>query len=551
MPPGVSSVRSWWRGRVWVVAALCAGCAASGATTQERIGGQLRTRAFASPTAYEAWLRAELSAARGDPDAALRQLELAAMADPDEGAVAARQVEVLLSQGRVDEALRAAEEARARLPDQAVTALALSSARARRGDAQGAARSMNEALALAPDDPDVRAAAVSLAGGSATQVAEARRDAPGGDARDAALARRALRAGPVESRARRRERAAAMAARGEWAEVERVLRPMVEADPTDVTDRALLIDACARDGRPRDAAPLVAGALRSGAAVPRVERARWWWLAGRADLAAEDAALALVEAPNDGVALRVRGQALLALGRPGEAARALARVDVDARDDDAGEGRAAGWTGMLHEAVPPSTEEGAGRGFALAQWALARALSASGRGDLAARALARATSRLTGPARATSRDALRVAQARALDAGGAHAEARQALRAVETAWGRHRRGAMLAHDEAPAAVLDDLRARTGDAYDDALADAWVALVCRARGADAGCADGDVAMATQRAVEGAPEAPVTLRARALADDDRPRALAWLRAAAARDPSSPWTATLLRRLGARGD
>jgi hypothetical protein len=125
------------------------------------------------------------------------------------------------------------------------------------------------------------------------------------------------------------------------------------------------------------------------------------------------------------------------------------------------------------------------------------------------------------------------------------AEGRAALASAETAWGRHRRAALAAFSEAPAAVLDDLRARSGDAHEDGLADAWVVLVCDAR--QARCEAQDAAATLARAARDAPVAPATLRARAVRTDDRREAGGLVRRAATIDPASPWTATLLRTLG----
>ncbi|MDB4929329.1 MAG: hypothetical protein JWM10_1813, partial [Myxococcaceae bacterium] len=57
--------------------ALPACARSSDGTTVERIGGRLRARPYASATAYEAYLRGELAAARGDLVEADRQLGLA------------------------------------------------------------------------------------------------------------------------------------------------------------------------------------------------------------------------------------------------------------------------------------------------------------------------------------------------------------------------------------------------------------------------------------------------------------------------------------------
>ncbi len=130
---------------------------------------------------------------------------------------------------------------------------------------------------------------------------------------------------------------------------------------------------------------------------------------------------------------------------------------------------------------------------------------------------------------------------------GAAGDARAALAAVETAWGRHRRGALLARTEAPDAALSDLRARAGDAYEDALADAWVVLVCAAHAGT--CEDAQLSQTVERARTGAPVSAMTLRAMATRASDRREVAELLRVAAARDPASSWTASVPRPLGGR--
>ncbi|MEZ4406012.1 MAG: hypothetical protein R3A52_06005 [Polyangiales bacterium] len=82
--------------------------------------------------------------------------------------------------------------------------------------------------------------------------------------------------------------------------------------------------------------------------------------------------------------------------------------------------------------------------------------------------------------------------------------------------------------------------------EDALADAWVALACRADGA--ACAEGEGERALTRAAEVVPAAPVTLRARASREADPAAAEALLAEAALRDPGSQWDDRLRRRLAA---
>ncbi len=145
------------------------GCAtAPEGVLRERIGGASRTRPFASPTAYEAYLRAEVASARGDHAAALRQLDLAALADPSDGFLAVRRVEVTAASGDLEGARSLAERVVRDRPDLSAAWLALAGvARARRRRCGRHDRSVSRALALDPDDPDVRAAVSELAGGDA------------------------------------------------------------------------------------------------------------------------------------------------------------------------------------------------------------------------------------------------------------------------------------------------------------------------------------------------------------------------------------------------
>jgi|GEM_PF-1340402 len=531
------------------------GCAASHPLAlRERVGGAPRLRSFASPTAYEAYLRAEVAAARGDHAQALRQLELATVADPTDGYLTARRVEVLLDAGDVDAARATATELTQAHPELSAAWLSLAEVCGRVGDHHGAMDAARRAVALDPDDPDVRAATVAVAGGDAAAAAAARLGAPEARDGDRTLAARAMALDPAgifrrSVAARRRARAAEHAERAEWALVDAALSPVVTLDARRVADRIRVVEARALDGRPADAAALVAG-LRVGedaGSVRPAERARLWLVAGRADLAAEEARAAVRPAPNDLLARRVLGHALLRLGDVPGAVEALASVTTDAPAGPLLELRRDPLSGALDPRgnVPGEAVAAPGVAWALARIAVADALARAGQHALADRLLATSVDALGAPDARGARDRLRVARARALVARGAVAEGRAALSSAETAWGRHRRAALAAFSEAPGAVLDDLRARSGDAHEDGLADAWVVLVCDAR--QARCEPQDAAATLARAARDAPVAPATLRARAVRSDDRREAGALVRRAATIDPASPWTATLLRTLG----
>ena len=537
--------------------ALVACASAPSESLRERVGGAERARAFASPTAYEAYLRAELAAARGDHAAALRQLDLASLADGADGFLAARRVEVTAASGDLEGARALAEELVRASPDLAAGWLALAAVRQRGGDDAGAMAASNRALALDPDDPDVRAAVTAVAGGDERAAALARGGAPGARAGDRVLAARVLALDPAgmfrrSAAARRRAAAVEHAARGEWAAVDAMLTPLVELDPSRVADRVRVIEARAFDGRAADAARLVAGlrAGREGATVRPSERARLWLVAGRADLAAEEAGAIVRGAPGDLLAIRVLGHALLRAGRVAEGVEMLARVPLEtpagARlvvEREPFAGAAAGGAGDV-----PGEEVGApGVAWALARIDAARALGDAGLDYAADRLLTSALSALRGPEARGARDRVRVARAHARASRGAAADARAALADVETAWGRHRRGALFAHTEAPTASLGDLRVRSGEPYEDALADAWVVLVCGAH--EGACEAGELGVVLERARRGAPTSPMTLRALATRADDRREAAELMRRAAARDPASPWTPLMLRQRGER--
>lgn len=540
--------------RAWALALIFTGCATAPLPgTREQIGGAMRLRTFASPTAYEAYLRAELSAARGEASTALRQLDLAELADPSDGYLTARRVEVMLSAGDLDGARATAEGLVRSNPELAASWLALAAVHARAGDEGAALQAVARASATDPDDPDVRAAAVMFAGGDERAVALARAGAPEARAGDRVLAARATALDPAgmfrrSAAARRRARAFEHAARGEWAQVDAMLSPLVQLDATRVADRVRTIEARVFDGRPADAAVLVEG-LALGASMRRSERARLWLLAGRADLAAEEALVARREAADDLLAIRVLGHAWLRLGRVAEGAELLDRVPRDAPatarvvvSRDALAGAIVGGAGGV------AGEDAGAPGVA---WALGRVEVCAAYDDLgldavASRIAVDTLARLADPSMRGARDLVRVARAERLVARGRGADAQWMLASVETPWARHRRAALLARTDATARVLEDLRARSGDAYEDAIADAWTVLVCGAR---SGACTVEEGAALERASRDAPASPMTLRARAMRSGDRREAAELVRRAASWDPGSPWTASLLRVLGGR--
>ncbi|MBI5513480.1 MAG: hypothetical protein HY909_06900 [Deltaproteobacteria bacterium] len=478
----------------------CACSTARPRALTERIAGAPRQRAFASPTAYEAYLRAELASARGDDRSAARQSELAVTADPTDGFLQARRAE-LLHRTDPNGALSLALEASRTHPDSAAVWLVLAELRQLGGDAPGAREALDHALALDPEDPDVGAASVRLSGGTASQEALAREAA--GDARtpDRLLAARlVLDPGGMlrrRTRALLRQRSRSLAERGAWRQVDRVLGPLLDAGAAAVQDRVLLIEARALSGRTEDAAVLVAGLpVGSGPeAVSRAERARLWALTGHCGEALEEATQALQENSSDSRSRVVRGRCLTHLGRTPEGLLELGQI------------------------VPQSPD------FAEARVLASEALVASGVEDLVVDAVLERAQGQAGDG--LSRDRLRVARATLRARGGGVGAPAEALAGVETVWGRHRRGALLAPTEAPSRVLEDLQARSGEPFEDAQADAWVVLVSRlhpeALGADA------VTAALARAREGAPEAAVTLRASASQSADRREATELLRRA----------------------
>jgi predicted Zn-dependent protease len=476
----------------------------------ETIAGVVRPRAFASATAYEALLRAEVAIGRGDFEGAARQLELATFADDTDGWLCARRAEVLLLSGARDEGLEAARACTRRFAEQAASWIVLGEALVDRGSVQDATAAFTRALAVAPDDPEVRESVALGQGAARSAAARARENAPQSRASDQTIARRALL---DEGRDRRptlamlrRQRAREARDRGAFSAVDALLTPLYVSQRASVEDRVEIIEARVADGRASAAAAVVAALPvgEAGAGVSRVELARLWLRVGRAELALEAVERARSEGRQDALTRRLHGTALGRVGRTSEAIAMLATIEP---------------------------EDGE---FVEAQIEAATALSRGARSDLADRVLEAAIARLgLDGSRAIDRDRLRVARAKTLVVRSLAAQARAAAATVETVWGRQQRGVLFARDATSAAeVLRDLRERSGDRPDDGRAGAWLVLVCaRFRGT---CSEGEIDRSLADAVRWAEEDPATLAARATRAAQPAEAEALRRRAHERDP-----------------
>lgn len=507
------------------VLALALGLALSGCQTSrtrrtivETIGGAPRVRSFASSTAYEAFLRAEIAANRGAFEEAARQIELATFADDTDGWLCARRAELLLLAGERAEALTSAQACARRFGEQAACWVVLGESLIAAGRASEATAAFTRALAVAPGDPEVRESVAIGQGASRSSAATARENAPDSRPGDRTQAQRALLDAGRDRRptlaALRRERARRAHERGAHREVDALLTPLYASQRATREDRVAIIEARVADGRARDAAPMVASLAMSSpaAAVSQSELARLWLLVDQPERALEACERAQSEGRDDALSKRLRGTALVRAGRSAEGLSVLASID-------ASEGE-----------------------FVEAQIEASHALARQARGDLSDRVLSVAIERLgNDPSRAIDRDRLRVARATSLSRRGANSQSATVVGAVETAWGRQQRGMLAAASGgASVDVLRDLRERTGDRAEDGRADAWLVLVCQRGGATPGsqrlCGDTEIDRALIDAERRAAEDPVTLRARASRTRDAAEAAELRRRARILDPLS---------------
>ncbi len=485
-------------------------CASSPATTTEHIGGRLRERPYASATAYEAFLRGELAAARGDFAEADRQMNLASFADESDPWIVARRVQHLTSAGQRARAVELARAATARYAGSSAAWLSLATAL---GDDVATLAERDAALARAvgldPGDAEVRATAVRIASRHTSTDATPARVLPPAD--------------PVER----------LTQSGQWSRAAALVAAHGGCDQG--ARLALAVTrVCAGD----TAGALVAvGALsRSRGAIDRTSVAWLWLRAGEVRRALDESALALT----DGVAgaAAVRAAALAEADRVTEALRAAALVSIDDRAPALAPATASSWEGRCAPSGSIGRAEGTPRGSALALVTptVAAALDRAGRRELGDVLIERAMTRLQalGADGVAARDALRQRAAARLDRLGRAGEATAALAAVEGVEGRLARAASGAWDGSAAQVEGDLAAAAASPQTASRAAAWRVLWCARPTAHCAAPERTAAEDVVRA--SADEAPVAAMARALLgrDVDAVARVAEL------DGRSPWRA-----------
>ncbi len=324
-----------------VLAAVAPACArSSGPTTVERIGGRLRERPYASATAYEAYLRGELAAARGDFVEADRQLSLAAFADASDPWIVARRVHHLLAAGLRARAIDVAREGTSRHPDASAAWLGLAAAL---GDEPATRAERDAALARAvgldPEDAEVRASAVRIASRDSASDA-----AP-------AIIRRPLRQELTVER---------LAESGAWSRAAAMLASAARRQRPGVDD--LLAASVARvcSGDLVGARASVDALSRRRGPVDRTSLAWLWLRAGERQRALEESALAMGE----GVAgaATVRALALAESDQLTQALRVAALVDVGERAPDVATTSLAAWAGRCVRSGAMGRAEGSPRG---------------------------------------------------------------------------------------------------------------------------------------------------------------------------------------------
>lgn len=501
-----------------LLAALASACASAPPTTAERIAGRLRERPYASATAYEAFLRAELAAARGDFAEADRQMNLAAFADEADPWIAARRVQHLASAGQRTRAVELAREATRRHAGSSAVWLSLATAL---GDAPSTLAERDAALARAvgldPGDAEVRATAVRIASRHA--------------ATDAAPARPPSPADPVER----------LAEAGAWSQAAAWVAAHARREAPDDGDRLSLAVTRACAGDLPGARAAVGVLSRRRGAVDRTAVAWLWLRAGELPRAMEESALGMTEGVTGAAA--VRAIALAEADRPTEALRVAALVRVDDRAPVVAPLSPAPWAGRCARSGPVGRAEGMPRGSALA-WvtaSVAASLDRAGRGDLADLLVARSMTRLQalGADGLDARDDLRQRAAARLERLGRGDDARAALASAEGVGGRLARAALHAWEGPGPLVEADLTAAAAAPEAAVWAAAWRVLHCaRAPGR---CAQPEVEAAERTVLAAMDEAPVVARARALSSRDA----AALGRAAEADPRSPWDAWIVAR------
>jgi predicted Zn-dependent protease len=492
---------------------------------QERIGGTVHVRSFASGTAYEAFFRAELALLRGEYELAARQLELATFADETDGWLLARRAEMIWLAGDSDAALQAARESVERFPHQAATWLVLGEVLTATQAYAQAAAAFTRALQEAPDDPETQAAVAIAQGATPSAAAIVRENASSARPADRTLAQRSLLDQGRDARPTlasvRRDRAQQAAHRGAWAEVDALLTPLVASLRATVQDRIALIEARVYDGR-ASTAVAIAASLR-GAELSAAQYARLWLMVERPALAVELLEPEVARMPTHSEARYLLG---LALDRTGFRDRALQQWSAIAVSD---------------------------RHYADAQIAAAQTLERAAHRRWATRVLSAAIDQLTQhaehAAHAQVRDQLRLEQWRLSHDFSAYLQAKQLEPQLETDWGRQQLALAYCEQFAPHPAMDldamsrALRLRTNTRVEDARADANLAILCATERIHCDVSEPGALLA--RAQRSAAQDTATLRAEAVLTAEPLVRLTKLRALSVRDPLNPLQRWLLER------
>ncbi len=493
---------------LFLFAVVLSACASSPGTTTEHIGGRLRERPYASATAYEAFLRGELAAARGDFAEADRQMNLASFADEADPWIVARRVQHLTAAGQRARAIELARAATARYANASAAWLSLATAL---GDETATLAERDAALARAvgldPGDAEVRATAVRIASRHTSTDATPARPLPSAD--------------PVER----------LSQAGQWSRAATLVAAHAGRDQG--ARLALAVTrVCAGDTA---GAVVAVGALsRNRGAIDRASVAWLWLRAGEVQRALDESALGMT----DGVAgsATVRAVALAEADRVTDALRVAALVGIDDRAPSLAPAAASSWAGRCARSGSIGRAEGMPRGSALALVtpAVAAALDRAGRRELGDVLMERAMTRLLalGADGGAARDAMRQRAAARLDRLGRAGEATAALASVEGVEGRLARGASGAWDGPAAPVEADLAAAAAAPETAGWAASWRVLWC-AR-SPARCAGPERSSAEDAVRVSVDEAPVVVLARALLGRD----VDAVARAAELDARAPW-------------
>ncbi len=375
--------------RFVAVVGAALGCAVAPPPLSERVASRWIRRSFASPTAYEAFLRAELARARGDWEQAEHQYDLASFADDRDPWIVGRRVRSLVDAGHRERAVVVARAATRLFADDAGTWLLLAEVLEDSSDAAERAAAIARAVALDPADREVRAASTRLAARVTVTDATMRPTAT-----PTAVADRFAR-------------------EGAWANAARALAPRALRHDASALERVALAVARICAGDAPGARALLARVHPGTGVASRTALAWLAWRAGDAARASEEAALAMVEAESGAAA--VRAIALVDEGRLAEALSVAALVLAGDRVPAIAEGPMdPGAVVCAPGPVLGANDDVPGSALALVAATLAAALDEADRPSVADAVLERSMLRLAalGSEGATARDRLRVATLR-------------------------------------------------------------------------------------------------------------------------------------------